>query len=275
MALARWDPASEIVSLRQALARLRDERVVVPGGGAGGAWGGAGGVALDVSETDAALVVTAALPGVRPEDVNITVQGNVLTIQGELREEGTDGGRGGRYYLRERPVGRLVRQVRLPAAVNLDTSAASLADGILTITLPKTEAARPTPIPVRGGHPQTVRDEPLLQTAAGGSQASAAPGDQPQAVGAGQPGTPAPPAHGEALAVGARVVTADGAELGTVKEVRGPAFKVDAPLQPDYWLGTACIATTGAGEVRLTITRAQLGEAKVTGPDEAAGRSPA
>ena len=68
--------------------------------------------------------------------------------------------------------------------------------------------------------------------------------------------------------VGARVVTADGAELGKVKDVSLPCcFKVDAPLRPDYWLGADCIAEgSTSGMVRLTVTKAQLSEAKVASP---------
>jgi hypothetical protein len=67
--------------------------------------------------------------------------------------------------------------------------------------------------------------------------------------------------------IGTRVVTIDGDELGKVKEVSGECFKVDAPMQPDYWLGLDMIDSTMSGEVRLRFTKGGLGEAKQDGPD--------
>ena len=74
--------------------------------------------------------------------------------------------------------------------------------------------------------------------------------------------------------VGAEVTTVDGEKLGTVKEVSGSCFKVDAPMRPDYWLGTDCIASTTGGTVRLSITKHQLGEAKDEGRREHRGVHP-
>lgn len=67
--------------------------------------------------------------------------------------------------------------------------------------------------------------------------------------------------------VGTRVMTADGDELGTVKEVSASCFKVDASMQPDYWLSTDCIAGMSGSDVRLTFTKERLGDAKVDGPE--------
>jgi hypothetical protein len=67
--------------------------------------------------------------------------------------------------------------------------------------------------------------------------------------------------------VGERVVTSDGDELGKVKELSGSCFKVDASMQPDYWLATDCIATNTGAEVRLSFAKDRLGDAKVDGPE--------
>jgi hypothetical protein len=64
----------------------------------------------------------------------------------------------------------------------------------------------------------------------------------------------------------ARVVTADGEELGKVKEVAGNCFKVDVSMQPDYWLGTDTIASVTTNEVRLSIIKDKVGDFKVDGP---------
>ena len=67
--------------------------------------------------------------------------------------------------------------------------------------------------------------------------------------------------------VGTRVMTADGKDLGTVKEVSGACFKVDVPMRPDYWLASDCIASSSGGQVRLSVTKDHLDTAKVEGPD--------
>jgi hypothetical protein len=79
--------------------------------------------------------------------------------------------------------------------------------------------------------------------------------------------TPSTGPGGMLPAIGARVYTADGADLGKVKDLAGSCFKVDAAMQPDYWLATDCVATSGAGEVRLTFPKDRLGDAKIDGPD--------
>jgi hypothetical protein len=77
---------------------------------------------------------------------------------------------------------------------------------------------------------------------------------------------------GAAPAIGARVLSADGDELGTVKEVVGIAFKVDAAMQPDYWLRADCISSKTANAVRLNIIKDRLGDAKVDAPDNSGVR---
>ena len=75
-------------------------------------------------------------------------------------------------------------------------------------------------------------------------------------------------------AVGDEVMTVDGDTLGTVKEVSGSCFKVDAPLRPDYWLGTDTIASSAGGTVRLNLPKDRLGEAKDEGRREHRGVHP-
>jgi len=66
--------------------------------------------------------------------------------------------------------------------------------------------------------------------------------------------------------VGTKVLTLDGDDLGKVKEISGDCFKVDAPMQPDYWLGVDMIADATPTEVHLRFTKGGLGEAKMDGP---------
>ncbi len=67
--------------------------------------------------------------------------------------------------------------------------------------------------------------------------------------------------------VGTEVMTADGDKLGTVKEVTGFCFKVDAKMRPDYWLATDSIASADGGMVRLSFDKNMLGDAKVDSPE--------
>lgn len=75
------------------------------------------------------------------------------------------------------------------------------------------------------------------------------------------------------LAIGADVIAQDGQKLGAVKDVRGGAFKVDASMQPDYWLRTDCVVTNAIGQVTVAFPKDRLGEFKLGNPDEVdAGR---
>ena len=96
--------------------------------------------ALDVSETDEAIEVTAELPGVKPEDVDVNLSEELLTIRGEKRAEKEETKRD--YHRIERSYGSFTRTVKLPASVNAEKVEATFKDGVLTIVLPKREEAR-------------------------------------------------------------------------------------------------------------------------------------
>lgn len=94
---------------------------------------------VDIKETDDAFVVSAEVPGVRPEEIDIQLTGNELTIKGEKKEskEETKGG----YRLEERSYGYFTRTFRLPMEVDNEKITASHDDGVVLITLPKSEKA--------------------------------------------------------------------------------------------------------------------------------------
>ena len=101
--------------------------------------------AINVWEQDDALKVEMELPGVKSEQLDISVAGGELSVKVNAPEEAGDGVT---YHRRERPVGSFSRLVRLPIAVNADRVEADLHDGVLTITLPKAESAKPRKINV-------------------------------------------------------------------------------------------------------------------------------
>jgi HSP20 family protein len=104
------------------------------------------GFALDVYETDDAVVVKGALPGVRPEEVDISVTGDVLTIKGETKSE--EETKDGNYHRRELRYGAFARSVALPTLVDHDKAEATFENGILTISLPKAEEVKPKSIKI-------------------------------------------------------------------------------------------------------------------------------
>lgn len=142
----RWDPFRDTVSLRDAMDRLFEESIVRPR-----TWlepaRGAATLALDVHESDDAVTVRASIPGVKPEDIDISLTGDTLTIKGETREETEK--REGNYHMRERRFGTFQRSISLPTQVNADKANAEFENGVLTLTLPKVEEVKPKAIKIR------------------------------------------------------------------------------------------------------------------------------
>jgi len=144
VAIQRWDPFREAVSLRDAMNSLLQDSFVRPTGLP--ADGGPSMLPLDVSETENEFIIKATLPGVRPEDVQITAHGDTVTIRGEIKAE--EEKKGEQYHLRERRFGQFQRTVTLPTPITADKDQAQFEDGVLTLTLPKAEEAKPKQIKV-------------------------------------------------------------------------------------------------------------------------------
>jgi HSP20 family protein len=142
MALVQWQPSRSFGFGRE-VDRLFDHfwGGVPTGEGVEATWS----PSVDVTDGEDSIVVTAELPGVKPEDVKVTVEDNVLTIEGEKKKEGESGD--GRTHRVERSYGRFVRSFRL-SAVDADSIAASYSEGILKVSLPKPETAKPKQISV-------------------------------------------------------------------------------------------------------------------------------
>ena len=163
MSITRWDPFRDMMSLREAMQNLFEDSFVAPRGSQAGV---AGSLAVDVRETPDAFVVTAAMPGVKPEDVDISVLGDTVRIQAELKDERaqTDGQgeQKGRWIVRERRYGSFQRAFTLPSGVKADQAQATFEHGVLTLTLPKVEEAKPRAIKVRtaGQIESTAAEQP-------------------------------------------------------------------------------------------------------------------
>lgn len=143
MAIDRWDPFRDVVSLRDAMNSLLQESFVRPTGGGGG---GLAALPLDVSESENEFVVRASMPGVKPEEVQITVHGDTVTIRGESKSE--EEKKGHNWLLRERRAGAFQRSISLTAPIDSNRAQAQFEHGVLTLTLPKAEEAKPKQIKV-------------------------------------------------------------------------------------------------------------------------------
>ena len=145
--LTRWEPAREMMTLREAMDRLFNDAFTRPFSimrEGGSAWSSP---AIDMYQTDIEVVVKAALPGIKPDEVQINVNDDVLTIRGETKHE--DEKKDQSWHIRERGWGAFERSVTLPSGVVADRATADFANGILTITLPKSEKAKPKTITIK------------------------------------------------------------------------------------------------------------------------------
>jgi HSP20 family protein len=104
--------------------------------------------ALDVAEREEALVVRAEVPGMKPEEIDISVYGNTLTISGEKKQAQEDQGDG--FYHVESTYGSFRREVTLPTEIDEHKIEATCKDGVLSVTLPKAEKARTLKVQVKG-----------------------------------------------------------------------------------------------------------------------------
>ncbi|MGD2142940.1 MAG: Hsp20/alpha crystallin family protein [Anaerolineae bacterium] len=144
--LSRYDPFRDVLSLRQAIDQLFEESVVRPQAAALAPRGG-GTLTVDMYETGEAVVVRSAIPGVDPEDIEINITGDTLTIKGETKiEEEVEADN---YICRERWSGAFSRSLTIPFAVESDEAEAEFEDGILTLTLPKAEHLKPKAIKIK------------------------------------------------------------------------------------------------------------------------------
>ena len=143
--LVRWEPFRDLVTLREAMDRLLAESFVRPGVAFPSV--GIEGPAVDMYQTQDDIVVKAAVPGVKPEDIDIAVTGDILTIKGELKEE--EKVEEGNYLRQERRYGQFMRELALPTQVNADKAKAEFEHGVLTLRLPKAEEVKPKSIRVK------------------------------------------------------------------------------------------------------------------------------
>ena len=145
--LTRWEPVREMMTLREEMDRLFDDAFTRPFSlmreGGSSNWSSP---AVDMYQTDQEVVVKASLPGVKADEVQISVNDDILTIKGEIKHEEEKKDKS--WHIREQRWGAFERSITLPGGVVADRAKAEFENGILTITLPKSEKAKPKSITI-------------------------------------------------------------------------------------------------------------------------------
>lgn len=139
MTVMRWNPVREMIEMQKAMDRAFNGAY-----GNGGDHREAWSLPVDAYATADAIVLKANVPGLKPEELTITLEGDTLSIRGEIKAE-TDK----RYLLRERVAGKFERVLTISTPVEANNIEATFENGVLTLTLPKAEAIKPRTIPVK------------------------------------------------------------------------------------------------------------------------------
>jgi HSP20 family protein len=141
--IMKSDPFYDIVSVRDTMDRMLDSYF----GRSIAGFEGYGVVDLDLYQTENDVVIEASIPGISPEDISISVAGEVLTIKGEVKQEREN--KEADYHIKERRYGSFSRSVTLPTQIVADKANAEFKNGILKLTLPKAEEVKPKTITVK------------------------------------------------------------------------------------------------------------------------------
>jgi len=145
--MIRWEPLRDMMSLRNAMDRLFEDSFVHPSRFWPESGKGESTLDLDVYQTADNVIVKASLPGIKPEEVDISITGDILTIKGEHKEEQEV--KEQEYFYKERRYGSFSRSVQIPASIKSDKADAIFENGVLTLTLPKAEEVKPKQIKVK------------------------------------------------------------------------------------------------------------------------------
>ena len=141
--VTRWNPVREMITLRDAMdqifndnyLRSREFRNSTP------AWA----LPIDAYSNDDAIIIQADVPGLKPEELEVTLEGDTLTVRGEIKAETENKS----YLLRERFSGKFERVLTVSTPIDASRVEATFEDGVLTLTLPKAEAVKPKQIQVK------------------------------------------------------------------------------------------------------------------------------
>jgi len=151
MVMSRWDPFADLVTLREAMDRLFDQSFVRPGQTGTREMTGARNMPIDLYERNGDYIIKAYLPGVKAEDVDINADQGTLTIQAHVPGEAErEEAKNYKWLVNELGYGDVARTVTLPSVIDAGKIDATVENGILTVTVPKAEEAKPKKIKVKG-----------------------------------------------------------------------------------------------------------------------------
>ena len=142
---SQWEPLRDLMSLREAMNQLFEQSVVTPHSWGNGHRAAVRTLPIDLYATKDAYVLQANVPGIEPSSVNITIEGNTLSIRGEIKAPTQVDN----YLLQERRFGAFERILNLDLPIQSDKVEATFQNGVLTLTLPKAEQAKPKIIKVK------------------------------------------------------------------------------------------------------------------------------
>jgi len=145
--LVRWQPYRELMSLSDAMDRMFGNAFVRPSNLLAPSWDTTRAMPIDVIENAEGYTVKASVPGVKPEELDINIENNVVTIRAERKAEETKDENAVRWQ--ERYYGKLERSFTVPVELDVNKVKAELEHGVLTLTLPKAEAVKPKAIQVQ------------------------------------------------------------------------------------------------------------------------------
>jgi len=148
--LTRWDPFQEMLNLRRTVDRLFDNASPDHEWAQPTMWG----LAVDVVENKDDFIVTASVPGINPEDLDISYADDTLTIKGEIKSDNEV--KEYQYHLRERRFGSFARSISLPTKIKGDAIEASYQSGVVTLRLPKAEEVKPKRIAIKVGDQKMI-----------------------------------------------------------------------------------------------------------------------
>jgi len=141
--LIRWDPVREMVSMRDSMDRVFEDFFSRSPANVEGY----GTIDINMVQTDEAVVIKASIPGIKPDDINISITGDTLTIRGETKED--EEFNDSEYHVREMRFGSFARSILLPSRIVSDKASAEFENGVLKLTLPKAEEVKPKTITIK------------------------------------------------------------------------------------------------------------------------------
>lgn len=156
--MEQWKPFNQTVSLREAIDRLVQHAFVRPSGGVSQRGTSDDLLPVDISESDDAFTIKASLPGMKPEDVQIHIKGDTVTIRGQTHQD-REARHGDHLLLMERRMSSVVRTLTIPLPIDAEHTEATFENGELTLWLPKSEQGKPHRIKVRDSNRQHGRQD--------------------------------------------------------------------------------------------------------------------